>query len=89
MLNALGRIMDMPNRPSQGNMQRLRPANPIVSDFMTQFSEQEEFMAYFREHWLKKIGKSLLNQAPFLGLNGVELFLLRSTCYDRFCFGWC
>lgn len=55
MLNALGRIMDMPNRPGQGNVQRLRPTNLIVSDFMTQFSEQVDFMAYFREHWLKKI----------------------------------
>lgn len=55
MFNALGRIMDMPNRPTQGNMQRLRPANLVVSDFMAQFSDQDEFMAYFREHWQKKI----------------------------------
>lgn len=70
MFNALGRIMDMPNRPTQGNMQRLRPANLVVSDFMAQFSDQDEFMAYFREHWQKKIGKSLEKQSPILGFNG-------------------
>ncbi|KAH7299170.1 hypothetical protein KP509_25G075900 [Ceratopteris richardii] len=52
MLNVLGQIMDITKRSGQGAMQRHRP---LVNEFMTQFCDQEEFMAYFRDHWQKKI----------------------------------
>ncbi|MCO5588011.1 hypothetical protein L7F22_041965 [Adiantum nelumboides] len=55
MLNALGRIMNIPSQPGQGSMQRLKTANLVVNEFMTQFNDQGEFMAYFREHWQKKM----------------------------------
>ncbi|KAI5068050.1 hypothetical protein GOP47_0016395 [Adiantum capillus-veneris] len=55
MLNALGRIMNVPSQLGQGNMQRLRPADLLVNEFMTQFNAQGEFMAYFRERWEKEI----------------------------------
>ena len=59
MFNALGHIVNLPNRLGQGNIQTLRPSNLLVNEFITQFNEQEEFITYFQENWLKKIGKFL------------------------------
>lgn len=55
MFSALGCIMNTPGRPGQGNTQRLRSPNAVVNEFMEKYCEQEEFMAYFTEHWLKKM----------------------------------
>jgi hypothetical protein len=57
MFNALGRIMGLPNALGQGSIERRRPSDQLVTEFITQFNEQEKFIAYFREHWQKKSGK--------------------------------
>lgn len=55
IFTALGLIMNMPSRPGQLNTQRLRSGNALVSELMDKFCKQEEFMAYFKEHWQKKM----------------------------------
>lgn len=57
MFRHLGKIMNMRGRPSTSSYEKETQARKLVQDFMVMYKSEADFIDYFKDTWLSKIGK--------------------------------